>query len=354
MLNYGLFIDPKTGKKLIQKDEHTLVSADNTISYPIINGIPRFVEKELYSDQQNNKSNRDKEKQTGDSFGKKWREKAMSSVGHNIYEKEALQEQFLALLGCESENELKALFKKAKRTLNGGCGTGWSEYLFDLNPLCERHCVDLSLAVESAKYNTKHMENVTISQASILDLPYPNETFDIVYSDGVVHHTPDPRKATQELGRRVRPGGTLGIYIYNKKPFLREMADQKIREHTTKMSFDECLEFSQQMTLLGKSIKKISDNPLVIENDIPHLGIKKGSYDLQKFIYDHIIKCWYNPKATAEYADLVNLDWYHPAYASHHDKDEVLGWFQEIGFSQLKCIQPEGWEHSGYFISGKR
>ncbi len=119
------------------------------------------------------------------------------------------------------------------------------------------------------------------------------------------------------------------------------------------MSYEECMAFSKKMTMLGKALSKI-DQELVLEEDIELLGIKAGTYNLQRFIYDHIIKCWYNPNHGEVYADLVNVDWYHPSYASHHTKEEVLGWFEEAGFENIKCIQPPGWEHSGYFMSGRK
>lgn len=351
MSNFNVFIDPKTKKKLIHSSDG-LITENGKTKYPIIKNIPRFVGQNLYEDSVGGDT---LEEKTGISFGKKWREKTIIKVGtQSNFEKNTVKEQFRAMLGCETDEKLTTILLNSKKTLNGGCGTAWSEYLFNVNPQCERHCVDLSLSVETAYENTKEMENVTISQASILELPYPENFFDIVYSDGVVHHTPDPKQATIELGKRVKKGGVLGIYIYNKKPFLREMADNEIRKHTTKMSYEDCREFSRKISLLGKSLKSVSNQPLVIQEDIPLLNIKAGSYDLQKFIYDHFIKCWYNPEASIEFANLCNLDWYHPSYASHHEKKEIFEWFEEAGFSKLKCIQPKGWEHSGYFISGIR
>jgi len=257
----------------------------------------------------------------------------------------------MAMLGCTSVEELKKLFENAMTTLNAGCGVAWSEYLFDINPGTERHGVDISLAVESAHEKTSHMPNVTISQASILELPYANNMFDIVYSCGVVHHTPDPKKAVMELGRKVAQGGILGIYIYNKKPFIRELCDREVRSFTTKMSYVECMDFASKMTMLGKALSKITQ-PLVVEEDIDLLDIKAGRYDLQDFFYNYILKCWYNPQQDKQYADLVNQDWYHPRYASHHSLEEVREWFINCGFRRIKCIQPPGWEHSGYFVSG--
>lgn len=351
MSNFDRFCDPKTKEKLFYHPERqALFFRDRKSSYPVINGIPRFVPEEFYHEGASPSTD---EVQTGQSFGDKWRNSRSQLLGSTEFDRRSLGEQFLAMLGCTSMEELKELFNTTQITLNAGCGVAWSEYLFDLNRNTERHCVDISPSVEVARKKTAHMPNVTVSQASVFELPYPDGTFDICYSCGVVHHTPDPKRAVLEIGRKVALGGIFGIYIYNKKPFVRELCDQEIRKVTTKMSYHECMDFSRRMTMLGKALSRITQ-PLLIEEDIALLGIKAGKYDLKRFIYDNLIKCWYNPGQDEEYAHLVNQDWYHPRYASHHTREEVISWFEEAGFVDLKCIQPPGWEYSGYFMSGRK
>lgn len=47
------------------------------------------------------------------------------------------------------------------------------------------------------------------------NLPFPDASFDIVYSYGVLHHSPDTARAVQEVHRVLRPGGTAKIMIYH-------------------------------------------------------------------------------------------------------------------------------------------
>lgn len=58
-------------------------------------------------------------------------------------------------------------------------------------------------------------EEVRVADAE--DLPYPDNTFDLVYSWGVVHHTPDTIKALKEIIRVTRIGGTVKMMVYNRR-----------------------------------------------------------------------------------------------------------------------------------------
>jgi SAM-dependent methyltransferase len=47
-------------------------------------------------------------------------------------------------------------------------------------------------------------------------LPFPDATFDHVYSFGVIHHSPNPERIVAEIRRVLRPGGTFTIMLYNR------------------------------------------------------------------------------------------------------------------------------------------
>ena len=49
------------------------------------------------------------------------------------------------------------------------------------------------------------------------NLPFDDDTFDVVYSFGVLHHTPDTAKSIEEVRRVLRPGGTAYIMLYNTR-----------------------------------------------------------------------------------------------------------------------------------------
>lgn len=53
-----------------------------------------------------------------------------------------------------------------------------------------------------------------LTQGSVLDLPFADDTFDMVFSHGVLHHVPDIMQAQKEIHRVLRPGGELVIMMY--------------------------------------------------------------------------------------------------------------------------------------------
>ena len=75
--------------------------------------------------------------------------------------------------------------------------------------------IDLGPAVEVARLNTQ-ARNVHVVQADLHNPPFALESFDFIYSIGVLHHLPNPEAAFQNLLRFLKPGGEVQIYLYWK------------------------------------------------------------------------------------------------------------------------------------------
>jgi SAM-dependent methyltransferase len=58
-----------------------------------------------------------------------------------------------------------------------------------------------------------------IVQGSALDMPFPDASFDRVYSIGCLHHTGDLPRAVGEVHRVLRPGGRAVVMLYNRHSF---------------------------------------------------------------------------------------------------------------------------------------
>jgi len=104
-----------------------------------------------------------------------------------------------------------------QRVLDVGCGQGIDLVRYagggaiatgiDLTPrhveLARQHLVSMGL-------------EGTVVQGDAEHLPFPDASFDIVSSNGVLHHTPDMDAALREIRRVLRPGGRATVIVYHR------------------------------------------------------------------------------------------------------------------------------------------
>jgi len=233
--------DPITSKKFDLKifketDGHIIsgILFNTEDWYPIINGIPRILIGELKTNLLQNhfdfyKKFREKlpeniknewqkeiekindldnfldhQKKTAESFTYEW---------NNIYKENDFEKNnFLHFLSPFVKEE----GLRGKVTLDIGCGSG---RFTKQSALCGTEIslgTDLGESVEVAYELTKEMENVCIVQADIYDMPFENQ-FDIAYSIGVLHHLPKPQGGFSKLPRVLKIGGSMLIWVYNRK-----------------------------------------------------------------------------------------------------------------------------------------
>ncbi len=102
-----------------------------------------------------------------------------------------------------------------KSCLDGGCGNGTLTYrLLELGAR-EVTAVDLHPTPKSDVFE-RYQGKVKFVTASLLDLPFKAESFDVVASTGVLQHTADPERALSELVRVLKKGSTLYLGVYGK------------------------------------------------------------------------------------------------------------------------------------------
>jgi SAM-dependent methyltransferase len=104
-----------------------------------------------------------------------------------------------------------------RRVLDAGCGDGF--LVEAISPLAgEVVGVDLSESAGLAARRCRALNNVRVLRGNVLALPFAPASFDVVWCEGVLVHTTDPRGGFRALGRLVRPGGRLYVWLYPVSP----------------------------------------------------------------------------------------------------------------------------------------
>ena len=104
-------------------------------------------------------------------------------------------------------------FDEHSTALDVGCGTGrWSVYLS--SKFSNVYAMDPSKAIYAAANLTKDIPGIHLIKASAENIPFEDDTFDLVISLGVLHHIPDTQKALNSIVKKVNKGGQCLIYLY--------------------------------------------------------------------------------------------------------------------------------------------
>ena len=227
-----------------------------------------------------------------------------------------------------------------RRILDAGCGNGRvTALLATLVQQAEIVGIDL-VDLSAAKKNTSQFSNIMFLQADLTkDLNILGK-FDFIYCQEVLHHTGNARQSFNHLVDILEQEGKIAIYVYKKKAPAREFMDAYIRNQISDLDYDHAMVLCRRITELGRSFAQLGEEIEV--EDIPLLGIKKGKYHIQRFLYHHFIKCFWHAGLSFEENIAINYDWYHPKICSHHTLDEVRGWFEG---RKLKIT----WSHEDFY-----
>jgi SAM-dependent methyltransferase len=256
------------------------------VDYPIVAGIPRFVGRDGYAE----------------SFGDEWHRFRTVQLDSANGTRESE-------VGFGLKTGLKPEDVRGRLVLDAGVGAGrYAEVVARWG--AEVVGVDLTRAIDAAAENLRGQPAAHLVQADIFALPFRDETFDVAYSIGVLHHTPDTAGAFRRVAAMVKKGGQLAVYIYLAGGLARYFSDA-FRAITTRLP--------RPLVYYGSAMAI----PLYFLHRVPIIGRVS-----QALIPTNTHPDW-------RWRWLDTFDWYTPRYQWKHRYPEVLRWFRETGFSDL-------------------
>jgi SAM-dependent methyltransferase len=236
--------------------------------------------------------------------------------------------------------------------VDAGCGAGASalELLGPVLPRVRYLGIDISDAVDVAA--TRFSErgvSAAFLQADVANLPLPERSVDIIFSEGVIHHTDSTETTLKSLARRLKPGGRFLFYVYRRKGPIREFTDDYIRDRLQGLTPEEAWRALEPLTELGIKLGEL-DAVIDIPKDIDLLQIPAGPINVQRFFYWHVAKAFYRPDFTFDEMQHVNYDWYAPRNAHRQSPEEVRAWCAESGL----IVEREVIEDAGITIIARK
>lgn len=265
---------------------------------------------------------------TNVTFSDKWSK--FTNYGLETTHQAFLFDWYCKKLGLETVEDLKSFYKGKSSILEVGPGSGFNTVFMAEQSDGIVFAADISEAAYTTFENTKSIANCCVIQSDLMALPFPDESFDFIIADGVLHHTPDTRKAVESLYKKLQPGGQFFFYIYRKMGAVRQFADMHIREQFSKLKPEDCYKACEGITKLGRELSKL-DFSITLDEEIPVLGIPAGKHNVQRLVYYNFLKCFWNDAFDFETNNMVNFDWYHPHNAWQHSEAEVTDWLEDLG-----------------------
>src|SRR3989338_9523446 len=216
-------------------------------------------------------------------------------------------------------------FLKNKVILDAGCGSGKLTLLLNKYQPKFIFGIDIHSGLLLASEATQRTLNCEIVRADIFNPPFNNRTFDIVWCNGVIHHTPNPYLAFNQLAKLVKKRGRLYVWIYEKRFSPFKITKDLFRlSRLDRLPYPFLLLISRLLALISYFLLKIVQLGWILF---------KPKYKDNYFISNIVKKRTYNELVMTWFDSLS------PKYDFRFREDEVKEWFKSTGFSDL-TFQP--------------
>lgn len=247
-----------------------------------------------------------------------------------------------------NETQLSSEEWRGKKVLDAGCGMGrYSRIAYELGATVI--CLDLSPALNRLKDLAFSSPRLHLIQGNLMSPPLREKSFDILYSIGVLHHTPSAKETFKKLARLVRQGGFLSVWVYGTAGKFKHFRTNPLRADRQGLK-----KYIFLVWLIVMLREALSNTLRLFTVRIPHKVLYLLCYPLAllgKVPFLKYLTFSVHPNWRVRLQE--NFDWLSPPYQSHHTKEELLSWFEENGFEVLKVL-PHGFVPKPGILGRKR
>jgi ubiquinone/menaquinone biosynthesis C-methylase UbiE/uncharacterized protein YbaR (Trm112 family) len=274
----------------------------------------------------------------------------------------SIQETFTDEWNCMNDNDLSFLYtiedlkmlhgnvllkwmkysrEKIQNILDVGCGIGQESIsLQEVSGNAEVYAIDLNFALLKSGEFFKSKQNIHLIISSLFHIPLKTSSFDLVYSQGVIHHTFSTVEAFKSIASYVRDGGYLTVWIYGVGDHLARVEDLGILVRVIYVA--ECV----LRPLISRSPRILRNALFRILAIICHPIIK--------------MKVHHKDKWQLENTRHSMRDWLSHKYVHRHSYNEVFEWFENLGFRIVDVQSPTAYRQLfqkrlwGIGVTGKK
>ncbi len=259
--------------------------------YPIVRSVPRFVDADAY-------------------------------VGSFSIQRRHVRDHFVDYVKDQSGYELffnttgfEASDVRGELILEVGCGYG---RFVDVVQQHEGTIIGIDLSTDSidvAQEFVGHKKHVHLVQCDLFHLPFRHNIFGGIFSIGVLHHTPDTRKAFEALLPYLQPGKPIAIWVYHPRNKASVNRWRRMTGHLSpQWLFGACVLNQALFSWVRALPGGYRFNALV-----PGASPQPGSRFWQRV--------------------LVDFDSHAPRYAHVHTEDEVRSWAVDSGLQDIRVLE---------------
>ncbi|MDQ5820189.1 MAG: methyltransferase domain-containing protein [Actinomycetota bacterium] len=199
-----------------------------------------------------------------------------------------------------------------RTVLDAGCGLGAESVALREATGAQVVGVDSNLALLDGPYAQRPAAGVDYVVASIFALPFRPGWFDLVYSQGVLHHTYSTRAAFDAVARFVGERGYLSVWLYAREDRLASVGK---RGAATRAAF--ALERALRPTV-SRAPARLREAFFGGATRLAHPVLKPRMRHAERW--------------ERENTDAYLRDWLSPPFAHRHGWNEVIEWFEDAGF----------------------